>query len=153
MEAVKHEFFHPKVPLDFQYNNRVGIGIERFLRGFGEKKIMGSKCPSCGKVAVPPRTVCGACNAAVSEFVEVSQEGSLVNFTVAHVQMVKGQRLEKAESPYVLGLVKLDGADSLLLARISGMDPSDLKVGMRVKAVWKEEVQGDYTDLDHFQPA
>ncbi len=153
MEAEKLEFFNPKVPLDFQYNNRVGIGIERYLRGLGERKILGSKCPQCGKVAVPPRTVCGKCSATMGEFVEVSQEGTLENFTVGHVQLVKGQRLEKAESPYVVGLVRLDGVDSLLLARISGVDPSDLKVGMRVKAVWRDEVQGDYADLDHFQPA
>lgn len=152
MEEVKREFFNPKVPMDFQYNNRVGPCIQKLLDGFGEKKIYGSRCPSCGKVVVPPRTVCGACNAKMEGFVEVAQEGILRSFTVGHVYLEKGQ-IMKADSPYVIGLVELDGVDSLFLARISGVEPSEVKEGMRVKAAWKDQVQGDYADLDHFRPA
>ncbi len=153
MEELRETYITPVVPLDFTYNYRVGQYMERFLNSLKDKKLMGVKCPECGKVFVPPRMFCGSCNQKLDEWVEVAQTGMLANFTVGHVVLEKGARLAKAESPYVLGLIKLDDVDSLLLARVEKVAPADLKKGMRMKAVWKEELAGDYSDLDHFEPA
>jgi uncharacterized protein len=152
MEASPEDFFTPAVPLDFVYNYRVGTYIERYLEGFKEKKILASRCGDCGKVAVPPRMYCGPCNGRMEELLEVSQQGSLENFTIGHVLLEKGA-VKAAPSPYMLGLIKLDGADSLLLARVEGVNAGAGALGMRVRAVWKDEVGGDYNDLDHFEPA
>jgi hypothetical protein len=150
MADLKETFFHPVVPMDFQYNYRVGPYIQRYLDGFKEKKITGVKCPSCGKVYVPPRMFCSPCNRKLDEFVEVSQEGTVENFCVGHVTLEKGQ-LKEAEDPYVLAMVKLEGTDDLLLARLGGLSPSEVKKGLKVRAVWKDEVEGDYFDLSHFE--
>jgi hypothetical protein len=151
MGTLEETFFTPTVPMDFVYNYRVGSYVERYLGGFAEKKILGSKCPGCSKVAVPPRMYCGVCNKKMEEIVEISQEGTLENFTVGHVVLEKGQ-LSPAKKPYILGLIKLDGASSLLLAKVEGVSPAQVKAGLRVKAVWKDQVEGDYGDLDHFEP-
>jgi uncharacterized OB-fold protein len=151
MEVSEETFFTPAVPMDFVYNYRVGTYIERFLQGFKERKILGSKCPGCARVAVPPRMWCGVCNKKMEELVELSQEGTLENFTVGHIILEKG-RIEPADTPQIIGLVKLNGASSSLLARVEGVPAAAVKTGMRLKAAWKDEVEGDYADLDHFEP-
>lgn len=152
MGAPEETYLTPVVPMDFTYNYRIGPHITRYLDGFKEKKILGSKCPECSLVAVPPRKYCGVCNKVMTEEVEVGQEGTLENFTVGHVVLEKGA-LKPADVPYVLGMIKLEGGTSLLLARVEGVSPADVKMGMKVKAVWKDPVAGDYDDLDHFEPA
>ncbi len=153
MSVQEETFLTPVVPLDFTYNYYIGQYLTRYFKGFKEKKILGSRCPGCSKVAVPPRKYCGVCNKVMEEMVELPQEGTLENFTVGHVTMEKGGRLSPAEKPYVLGLIKLDDKASLLLHKVEGVDPSQVKAGMKVKAVWKDQVEGDYWDLDHFEPA
>lgn len=151
MAEIKDTFLHPVVPLDFQNNYRVGAYVQRYLDGFREKKILGAKCRQCGKVVVPPRKYCGACNKVLEEFVELSQEGILENFTVGHVTVEKGGRLSQAEAPYVLGMIRLEGAGSTLLAKVN-VAPEEVRTGMKVKAIWKDQVEGDYSDLDRFDP-
>lgn len=152
MSATEEDFITPAIPMDFTYNYRIGPYMTRYLEGFKERKILGSRCPGCRKIAVPPRKYCGVCNKVMEEFVELPQEGTLENFTVGHVVLEKGA-LKPAEAPYLLGLIRLDENASLLLARVEGLEPAEARQGLRVKAVWKDQVEGDYGDLDHFAPA
>ncbi len=39
-----------------------------------------------------------------------------------------------------------------LLAKVEGVSSAGIKTGMRLKAVWKDQVEGDFLDLDHFEP-
>ena len=55
------------------------------------------------------------------------------------------------EPPYVIALIKLDGADSWFVSGVQGTAWEDFKVGMRVKAVWIDEPVGSMTDIDHFE--
>lgn len=151
MADIKETFFNTKTPLDFTYNYRIGTYLQRYLDNLGKKKIVGARCPECGTVVVPPRKYCGSCNKIREEFVELAQEGTLENYTIGHVTIDKGQ-LNKADSPYVVGMIKLDGAGNALLAKVEGISPGEVKNGMRVRAVWKDELEGDYSDLDHFEP-
>jgi hypothetical protein len=138
------------VPLDFTYNYRVGPFIERYIKGLGEKKILGVKCPGDGTVVVPPRKICGKCNATMDEWVEVGPQGTIENYTIGHVILNKGL-VEKADSEYVLALIKLDGASSLLPALVKGVAPADVERGMKVKAVFKDPAEDSLADLSHFE--
>jgi uncharacterized protein len=140
------------VPLDFTYNYRVGPYIERYIKGLGEKKILGTRCPGDATVIVPPRKVCGKCNEIMTEYVEVGPGGTIENFTVGHVTLNKGL-VEKADSEYVLALIKLDGADSLIPAIVKGVAPTDVEKGMRVKAVFNDPAEDSLMDLSHFELA
>jgi uncharacterized OB-fold protein len=140
------------VPLDFTYNYRVGPYVERYIKGLGQQKIMGVKCPGDDTVVVPPRKYCGRCNAIMDEWVEVGPEGTIENYTVGHVMLNKGL-VEKADSESVLALIKLDGATSLLPAEVKGIAPTDVAAGMRVKAVFKDPAEDSLADLSHFEPA
>lgn len=139
------------VPIDFPYNYRVGAYLEKYIQGLGQGKIYGIKCPGCGKVVVPPRKICGACNEIMEDYVEVGPEGTVEDYTVGHVKINLGQ-LEPVDPPQIIGLVKLEGADSLLAALIKGVEPGDLGEGLRVRAVFKDPPKDSLEDLDYFEP-
>lgn len=139
------------VPMDFTYNYRVGPYLEKYIQGLGQKKILGVKCPGCSRVVVPPRKICGTCNRIMDEWVEVGPEGTIENFTVGHVKLDKGA-VEPVDSPVMLALIKLNGATALLPGEVRGIDPGELKNGLRVKAVFKDPSEDSLSDLDHFEP-
>lgn len=138
------------VPLSFTYNNRAGQFLERFIKGLGQKRIMGVKCPRCNKVYLPPRSSCGKCFTPMTKWVEVSQDGTLHNFTIGHVTVENGE-IMKSPSPVIIGMIKLRNATSLITAVVTGAAPEDLKPGLKVRAVWKEPPEESLTSLDHFE--
>ncbi|MDN5745525.1 MAG: hypothetical protein L0H31_10440, partial [Nocardioidaceae bacterium] len=50
--------------------------------------------------------------------------------------------------------VLLDGADIAFLHLVLGTDASDVRMGMRVRAVWKPESERTYSleNISHFEP-
>ncbi len=135
------------VPLDYTYNYRVGPYLERYIKELGNKKIMATKCPKCDKVAVPPREICGWCRTKMDEWVEVGPDGTVENFTVAHVWLNKGA-VEKIEEPKVIAMVTLDGATVPLAVWLEA-DPGSVKKGMKVKVALREPA---LTDLSTVEP-
>ena len=139
------------VPLSFEYKYRVGQALERFLNGLAEKRILGARCGNCNSVTVPPRTLCGRCRSEVSDWVEVGPEGVVENYSLARISIVNGDIVD-AEEAYVVGQIRLDGADSLLTAKVVAKDLESVSVGIRVRAVFATEPAGTVRDLDHFEP-
>jgi uncharacterized OB-fold protein len=126
--------------------------MEKFLQGFSEKKILGVRCPKCNRVLLPPRSSCGQCWTRPEEWVEMETTGTLENYTVGHVTVEKGE-IRDLQEPEILGMIKLDGADSLIMSKIRGIPPDACRTGIRVRAVWKDETKGHPSDLDSFEPA
>ena len=131
------------------YTWTFGRCATRFFQEFRDnKKIWGTRCSSCGKVTIPPYSYCGPCFAECNEWVEVKDEGELKNFIV-NLLNYPGQPVKP---PYILAHIKLDGADTIFTHIIGEAEPGKLKVGMRVKAVWREERSGILTDIKYFKP-
>ncbi len=147
----EQQIINSVVPLDFPYNYRVGIPLEKYIRGLAEGKLWAVTCPGCKKVVTPPRTICGICNKEMNEWVEVGPEGTVENYTIGYVTLDKGA-VQDAGEPTLIGMIKLDGATSLLPGIITGMKPEELTLGARVRAVFKAEPEGTVQDLDHFEP-
>jgi uncharacterized OB-fold protein len=128
----------------------VGVYLERFYQDLSEKRITGIKCKKCKKVYVPPRQFCG-CGTKMEKFVKVKDTGTLVNYTVAY-QNVNGSRREK---PLVIGLIKLDGADTAVWGEVRVTPATVVETGMRLKAVFVDEPASGKTveSLSHFAPA
>jgi uncharacterized OB-fold protein len=114
-----------------------------------EKKILGKKCGQCAKVYVPPRKVCPVCFVETPEWVEVSNEGVLQSYTVARRQLAS----LPAKAPVIFGLIRLDGADTGLLHCLGEVDPGQVVIGMRLKAVFADERKGGIRDIAYFRPA
>lgn len=127
-----------------------GKFMEKFiLDGFKNKKIIGSECQSCKRVYVPPRSVCGRCfsNIDVNSTVELKDEGVVESFTVAYVSLEGMGVGFKDIEPTTIALIKIDGAYSGIIYKVKG----EVRVGTRVKAVWKEKTEGSLSDLEYFE--
>lgn len=127
----------------------VGIVDSRFFEELRDnKKIMGIRCPKCNCVYVPPRMNCKKCFSELQDWVEVSDKGTLLTYTVIYEPGVH----QPMELPYALGIIALDGADTGLMHCLGEVDFGQLKVGMRVQAVFKEQRQGNILDIKYFKP-
>lgn len=134
------------------YNYNGGRYVSRYLRELEAKaRILGSRCPECGKVYVPPRCMCGPCFTQTEDPQPVSDEGILMAFSVNVVPYTDPNTGQPKEIPFTCVFVKLDGTDSNIMHVLDHTDSDRIKVGMRVKAVFTEDRTGDhFTDIKYF---
>jgi uncharacterized OB-fold protein len=52
----------------------------------------------------------------------------------------------------IIGAIKLDGADSMIFMPVEGIEPPDLKEGLKVGVSWREETKGEISDIKCFAP-
>ena len=137
-----------KMVLPVQYfAGRVGSKFIISLRD--DKKILGVKCPKCDKVYGPPREFCEKDLAKLDEnWVELGNEGIITNYTIVNYN----DRHLPLKAPYILALIKVDGADTPFAHIVSGIDPDQVTIGMRVKAVFAEKTTNTILDIAHFVP-
>ncbi|KAA1417081.1 DNA-binding protein [Nocardioides humilatus] len=136
--------------VSLDYNYAASPEESLFYRGLNEGRIMGQVCPTCQKVYVPPRSACPADGTPTAEEVELSQTGTITTFCIVNVPFL-GQKITP---PYVSAYVLLDGADIAVLHLILGVPADEVRMGMRVKAVWKPKDEWAYSleNIDHFAP-
>ncbi|MBF0120475.1 MAG: Zn-ribbon domain-containing OB-fold protein [Desulfobacterales bacterium] len=138
-----------KSQINVPYSWWAGKTASKFFTELKEnKKIMGTKCDKCSKVYVPPRKICPFCFKENQAWVELSDEGILLSYTIVRKQLAS---LPK-KVPVIYGLIKLDGADTGLLHFIDEVLPKDIKIGMRLKACFLEERAGKIQDIGYFKP-
>ena len=137
-------------PLRLDYDYTAGLAQSRFLKGLAQKKILGERCPVCGKVYVGSRGSCPTDGVATEGEVEVPAKGTLTTFCVVNVP-VYGRDIEL---PYVVASVALDGADISIYGLVQECKAEEVEMGTRVQAVWKAdgERQGDHTDIKYWKP-
>jgi uncharacterized OB-fold protein len=119
------------------YREPLTANLNRYADNLLEGRIIGHKCPSCGRVYVPPKGYCPLCVVPTSEANEVGvpDTGTVTGFTIITPVNYYGQ---KKTEPFVYASVLLDGADTTLGGQdITGVPHSDLRTGLRVKAKWK----------------
>ncbi|NPC96257.1 Zn-ribbon domain-containing OB-fold protein [Nocardioides sp. zg-DK7169] len=121
-----------------------------FYRGLAEGRIVAQRCPTCDKVYVPPRPACPDDGTPTTDEVELAQTGTVTTFCIVNVPFL-GQRIKP---PYVSAYVLLDGADIAFLHLILDIPAEEVRMGMRVKAVWKprEEWGTTIENISHFAP-
>src|SRR5207249_7521496 len=102
------------------------------------------------KVFVPPLVASPESFAPCEELVQVADRGVVATFCIVRIPVIG----RDVELPYVAASVALDGADVSLYALIQECRPEDVRMGMRVEAVWKPdgERHGDHGDIRYFRP-
>jgi uncharacterized OB-fold protein len=82
--------------------------------------------------------------------VELPDTGTVTTFCIVNVPF-PGQR---TKPPYVHAAVLLDGADIPFAHLILGCPADEVRMGMRVQAVWKPREEWGFTpqNIDHFRP-
>lgn len=135
--------------IQIDYTWAVGKAGERFFTELkNNKKIMGTRCRACKRVLVPPRIFCEDCFTDDVEWVEVAPTGTLVTFGDCYFS-TEGKRLEE---PWILGIVRLDGSDGGLVHFIEEARAEDLKIGMPMEIVFRDEREGNILDILYFRP-
>jgi uncharacterized OB-fold protein len=127
-----------------------GVGGDAFFTALRDRGVLlGSHCAHCGYTYVPARLFCERCFSELSADTEVGPEGELVSFTIVFAG-IEGEPLER---PDVLGAVRLDEADAVLIHRVLEPGEEPLEIGERVEVVVKPEAQrtGSILDIEGFR--
>ena len=137
-------------PVRLGYTYAASQEESRFYRGLAEGKIRGQRCPKCQKVYVPPRGACPVDGVPTTDEIELPDRGIVTTYCIVNVPFL-GQRITP---PYVSAYVLLEGADIAFLHLILGCDPAEVRMGMRVEAVWRPRDEWGTTieNIDHFRP-
>lgn len=137
-------------PIRLDYDYSVSESETKYLTEIAEGRILGQRCPACAKVYMPPRGACPTDGVTLAEFVELPDRGMVTTFCVVNVPFL-GQKIEP---PYVAAYVLLDGADIAFQHLILGCPADEVRMGMRVEAVWKprDEWTTSLENIDHFRP-
>jgi len=136
-------------PRIWRYTYAAGPVRSRFLLEFRDnQRIMGTRCPSCNRVYVPARPTCILCFNELNEWVEVSNRGTVLTYTM----IAQPAPSHKRTVPFIYGIIQLDGADTGLTHFLGEVDHQDLRVGMRVEAVFQQAREGSILDIKYFRP-
>jgi uncharacterized OB-fold protein len=130
-------------PVRLSYMHTASPGESAYLRGLADRRLLGQRCGVCGQVYVPPRGTCPADGVPTQEEVELPETGTVTTFCVVNV----GYPGQRVPPPYVAAAVLLDGADIAFQHLILGCEPGEVRMGLRVKAVWS-----DSGGISHFTP-
>lgn len=138
------------VPEAIEIQHNASHEESAYLRALAEGKIIGARTGKEGKVYFPPHGADPATGKPTTEFVELPDKGTVTTFAIINIPFT-GQRIKP---PYVAAYVLLDGADIPFLHLVTEIDASDVRMGMRVEAVWKprEEWGLGIDNIDHFRP-
>jgi uncharacterized protein len=138
--------------LSGEYGWDTGVAIAKYLEGLKNGVIYGAYCATCRKMLVPPRSVCEECFHPTTHFVPLKDTGTVMTFSLCYVTW----DVKRIQNPEIPAVIEIDGASPQhgILHKLGGVSPDDVKIGMRVKAVWKakKDRMGAITDIDYFSP-
>ena len=134
------------LPVSFHYTP--GVGNTAFFEALRDRGVLlGSRCASCDVTYLPARIFCERCFAELAADTECGPGGTLESFTTGYVG-IDGEPLDE---PVAVGLVKVDGADTVLMHRLLGDDVWE--IGVRVEAGVRPERIGSILDVEGFRLA
>lgn len=138
-------------PIRLEYSYTPGRALSRYLRAMKDKRILGEVCPDTGQVFVPPRGVSPMVGKATREVVELAHTGYVDSFNITYVPIATRPDLQP---PYCSAWIVLDGASVGFLGLVIGIPPQQVRIGLRVVAVWKpdEELQESATNIVGWEP-
>jgi len=139
-----------QTPIALEYSYTPGLASSRFLRAVAEGRLIGQRCPVCRKVYIPPRGSCPTDGVPTEEEVELPDRGVVTTFCIVNVPFA-GHAIEM---PYVAASILLDGADIAFQHLVQEIPAAEIRIGMRVQAVWKPREQWgpSLENIRHFCP-
>lgn len=138
-------------PVHVDYRFTAGLAQSRFLKGLSQGRFLGQRCPRCHKVYVPPRGSCPTDGVPTTDEVELSNRGTVTTYCVVNVPF-QGQSIE---IPYICAQVLLDGANIAFMGLIQEIPADQIRMGMRVEAVWvpEDELGPTMSSVRYFRPS
>jgi len=139
-----------KTPIRLEYTIAAGTDRSRFLRHVSVGRLFASRCPTCRKAYMPARGTCPMCGVRMDDEFETLQTGTVSTFCVVNIPF-EGQMLTP---PYACAHILIDGTDTPLFHLVGGVDAQEVRMGMRVRAVWKDEADREPSleSIRYFEP-
>ena len=152
-EEEREELLSKKQILSIPQRFATGPVMGKFLNAFKDKKILANKCPSCGRLQLPPRETCAECVIRADEWVEVGPEGNITIMDITYYASPDPLTGESRETPYVAAHFLLDGCKDheTLWHELKPSDHDRAKKGDRVRPVWNPDRKGAITDILYFE--
>ncbi len=97
-----------------------------YLAALGEGRFLIQRCGGCGKHVFFPRSICPYCWSDRLDWVEPKGTGTVYSTTTV-------RRKADAGGDYDVSLIELDEGVRMM-SRVEGMPPTEVKIGMRVRA-------------------
>ncbi len=142
-----------KPKLQYAWDN--GIAIGKYLQGLKEGKLLASCCNRCGRIMLPVRSFCELCWRPTDGEIAVNDTGVVNTFAICHVNW-DASRLKPDEPRHIPAVIEIDGASKGqgIMHVLGNVDPAKVKIGMKVKAVWKPVAErvGSIDDIRFFEP-
>ena len=125
-----------RTPIRLAYTYTPGRALSGYLRAMASKQIIGERCGQSGQVFVPPRGVSPLAGTATREVVELPDTGYVDSFNITRVPI---ERRPDLKPPYCSAWIVLDGASVGFMGLVINIAPEEVRIGMRVRAVWKPD--------------
>ena len=137
-------------PIDLEYKHTASPAETLYLKALAEGRLVGGRADADSKVYFPARAADPIDGRPTEEMVDLGDNGTITTFCIVNVPFA-GQKIKP---PFVAAYVLVDGADIPVLHRVLGCNADEVRMGMRVKAVWKPREEWGYTleNVDHFEP-
>jgi uncharacterized OB-fold protein len=152
-EAMEADPNAPVVGMDYfmhlEYHELLCPVVRRYAHALLEGKLIGHKCPKCGLVYAPPRGYCpiDVIETTDKDEVTLANTGVVTNFTVVTPVQYYGQ--EETE-PFAKVSIQLDDpGGSLSLQDVLDLPVDQVRVGLRVEAVWAPESERDTSEINN----
>ena len=137
--------------IDFSLNVKIRHSLGKLSKFFLElenRRLMGTRCPKCKKVWMPPRAICPE-DLAITGWVEISGHGTL---EVASLPIPILDNTEPSNN-IALGYIALEGASTTLFQQIRNFSSEDsLTPGLPVRIVWSDRAVKHPMELFWFEP-
>ena len=122
--------------------------LSKFFLELENQRLMGTRCPKCTKVWMPPRSICPD-DLVIMEWVDVPGQGTI------EAACMSPQTVDTAVKNEQIGLayVTLNGASTSLFQQIRNFSSESLLIpGLPVKAVWSDRAVEHPMQLFWFEP-
>lgn len=138
-------------PVRLDYTVTAGRNLSGYLRALAHRRIIGGRCPECHKVYLPQRGSCPTCGVQATAEVEVADRGTVTTFCIIRIPF----EAAAFPPPYAAVSILLDGADMPIFHLLRGIALEDVRMGMRVRAVWvpDEELAPTLRSIRWFEPS
>jgi uncharacterized protein len=133
--------------MQLEYEELLCPVVRRYADALMDGRLIGHKCPKCGLVYAPPRGYCpiDVIETTDADEVQLADRGVVTNYTVVTPVQYYGQ--EETE-PFVRASVLLDEPGGMLnLQDVVECPIDDVRIGMRVEAVWVPERERNVDEI------
>jgi hypothetical protein len=133
--------------MHLEYRELLCPVVRRYADALMDGKLIGHRCPKCGLVYAPPRGYCpiDVIETTDADEVTLANRGVVTNFTVVTPVQYYGQ---EATEPFAKVSIQLDDpGGSLSLQDVLDVPVDEVRVGMRVEAVWAPQGERDTSEI------